>query len=128
MTDFTYGSEAVAAPSSSRTATLTNLAGAVISLALLVGVGVWGYKLLVRDVSGIPVVQAMEGPMRVAPEDPGGRLADHQGLAVNRVVGAGGTEPPAERLVLAPRPAGLASEDVALGTIRPTARAAPQPA
>ena len=29
-----------------------------------------------KDVTGIPVVQAMEGPMRVAPEDPGGTLAD----------------------------------------------------
>ena len=126
MTDITYGTGAVSATQPKRSATLTNLAGAAVSLALVVGVGVWGYKLLVRDVSGIPVVQAMEGPMRVAPEDPGGRLADHQGLAVNRVVGAGGTEPPAERLVLAPRPAGLASEDVALGAITPMRSDAPR--
>ena len=31
--------------------TVANLAGAAISLALLVGVGVWAYKLMVRDVS-----------------------------------------------------------------------------
>ena len=53
---------------------LAQLAGAAVSLALLVGVGVWGYKLMVRDVTGIPVVRALEGPMRVQPENPGGRL------------------------------------------------------
>ena len=40
--------------------TLTNTAGALVSLALIAGIGVWGYKLFVRDVSGIPVVRAAE--------------------------------------------------------------------
>ena len=64
---------------------LTNLTGAVVSLALIVGVGVWGYKLLVRDVSGIPIVRAAAGDMRVRPENPGGQLAQHQGLSVNTI-------------------------------------------
>jgi hypothetical protein len=51
--------------------TLTNVAGAAVSLALVIGIGVWGYKLLVRDVTGIPVVQAASGEMRVRPENPG---------------------------------------------------------
>ena len=61
--------------------TATNIAGAIVSLSLIAGVGVWGYKLMVRDVSGIPVVRAAEGEMRVRPENPGGQLAQHQGLA-----------------------------------------------
>lgn len=90
---------------------MTNIAGAVVSLALIAGVGVWGYKLMVRDVSGIPVVRAVQGDMRVRPEEPGGQLAMNQGLAVNAVAADGGTQPPADRFVLAPRPVALADED-----------------
>lgn len=90
-----------------------NLAGAVTSLALVVGLGVWGYKLAVRDVNGVPVIRALEGPMRIAPADPGGEIADNQGLAVNRVAAEGVAAPPPEKLVLAPRPVELAPEDTA---------------
>ncbi len=87
--------------------------GGIVSLALVVGLGVWGYRLAVRDVTGVPVLQALDGPMRIAPEDPGGEVADHQGLAVNTVAAAGIAAPLPERLVLAPRPTDLADEDVA---------------
>lgn len=90
---------------------LTNLAGAAISLALVVGVGIWGYKLLVRDVSGIPVVRAAAGEMRVRPEEPGGQLAQHQGLSVNTVAVLGAEEAQAEQLKLAPKPIELDAED-----------------
>ncbi len=109
----------------------TNLIGAAVSLGLVVGVAVWGYKLLVRDVTGIPVVRAVEGPMRVQPENPGGDAADHQGLAVNAVAADGTAEPPADTLVLAPRPVELAGEDQPRGNlVRPVAAprdAAPAP-
>ena len=88
-----------------------NMLGAVASLALIVGVGIWGYKLVVRDVSGVPVVRAIEGPMRVQPTDPGGKPADHQGLAVNAVAAQGTAAAPADRLVLAPKPVSLSEED-----------------
>lgn len=88
-----------------------NIAGGLTSLALVVGLGVWGYKLAVRDVNGVPVIQAMDGPMRIAPTDPGGEIADHQGLAVNDVAEAGIATPMPEKLVLAPRPIDLAPED-----------------
>lgn len=102
-----------------------NLLGAVASLALIAGVGIWGYKLVVRDVSGIPVVRAIEGPMRVQPEDPGGRPADHQGLAVNAVAAQGVAAPTADRLVLAPRPVQLSEEDAPMSELVPVPASLP---
>ena len=96
-----------------------NAAGAITSIALLVGVGVWGYRLAVRDVSGIPVVRAMEGPMRIAPQDPGGEIIAHTGLSVNEVAAEGSAAQVPDQLVLAPRPIDLAAED------QPVAAAAP---
>ncbi|QYK43266.1 MAG: SPOR domain-containing protein [Paracoccaceae bacterium] len=93
-----------------------SLVAAGLSVALVLGLGAWGYKLAVRDVSGVPVVRAMEGPMRVAPEAPGGEIAAHMGLAVNEVAAAGAATGPADRLVLAPAPVDLADEDLA-GTL-----------
>jgi hypothetical protein len=102
--------EYAVAPASS-ISKLTNLAGAAVSLALVVGVGIWGYKLLVRDVSGIPVVRAAVGEMRVRPVEPGGDFAPHQGLSVNSVAAIGTADVLAEELHLAPRPTELADED-----------------
>jgi len=92
---------------------IARLAGAAASLALVVGLGVWGYNLAVRDVRGVPVIQALEGPMRIAPADPGGEIVDHQGLAVNEVAAVGVAAPPPEKLILAPRPVDLVEEDTA---------------
>lgn len=103
-----------------RTGVFVNYAGAAVSLALMAGVGVWGYKLIVRDVSGIPVVRAMTGEMRVAPENPGGDVAPHQGLLVNEVAAIGEAAAPLDRLVLAPATAGLSTEDL---EAQPTAEA-----
>ncbi|MFT6652193.1 MAG: hypothetical protein ACJAX2_002053, partial [Celeribacter sp.] len=63
----------------------TQWGGAVVSLALIVGLGVWGYNLMARDVSGVPVIRDMSGNARSVPENPGGQLAMHQGLSVNSV-------------------------------------------
>ncbi|WP_341366296.1 SPOR domain-containing protein [Yoonia sp. BS5-3] len=96
----------------SRAGILVNYAGAAMSLALILGVSVWGYKLIMRDVSGIPVVRAMEGDMRVLPDNPGGDVALHTGLAVNEVAALGEAGGPEDRLVLAPVTSGLAQEDL----------------
>ncbi|WP_301067691.1 SPOR domain-containing protein [Pseudooceanicola sp.] len=93
--------------------TVVNAAAGVLSLALVVGIGVWGYKMMQRDVSGIPVIQAVSGEMRVRPETPGGKPAPNQGLAVNRVAGQGAAAAPPDQVILAPRPIGLSEEDVA---------------
>lgn len=92
-------------------------AGAVISLALVLGGIYWAYSIIVRDVSGIPVISASDKPLRVQPEDPGGRPADNQGLAVNDVVGVGSATTPAEMLILAPEPVDLVEDDQPLGQL-----------
>lgn len=93
---------------------LVNIAGAVVSLGLIVGVGVWGYKLVMRDVTGLPVVRAIEGPMRIAPSNPGGEIAGNVGLSVNEVAAIGGASAPeeAELVVLAPGTVDLTVEDL----------------
>lgn len=120
MADFTHSPQGVGAAhqhpeyatgGSTALTKLTNLTGAVVSLALVIGVGVWGYKLLVRDVTGIPVVRAALGEMRVRPEEPGGQLAQNQGLSVNSVAAIGASDELAEELRLAPQPTDLAEED-----------------
>ncbi|PHQ83244.1 MAG: sporulation protein, partial [Thalassobium sp.] len=103
-----------------RAGKLVSYAGAAMSLALVVGIGVWGYKLLVRDATGVPVVRAMEGPMRSAPENPGGEIALHTGLSVNAVPAQGGVAPPEDTLVLAPAQPALPQEDL---EITPSAEA-----
>jgi hypothetical protein len=89
-----------------------NVAAAAISVALIGGVGIWGYKLLMRDVTGVPVVRALVGEMRVSPENPGGVIATHIGLSVNSVPALGGAAQPEDRLILAPSNVSLQAEDL----------------
>ncbi len=103
-------------------ATLLHWVGAVISVGLIAGLGVWGYRLAMRDVTGIPVVRALDGPMRIQPEDPGGQQARHQGLAVNRVQAEGEVLPTAETLILAPTPIELIAADKPITDERPAPR------
>ncbi len=104
---------------------LMQIAGALSSLALIVGLGLWGYRLAVRDVTGVPVVRAMAGVMRAQPADPGGELAANQGLAVNRLQAQGSAQPVADRVVLAPAPVGMIATDQSGVSPRPAPRATP---
>ncbi len=97
--------------------------GSILSVGLVIGLGVWGYKLLVRDVSGVPVIRAAEGPMRIQPEDPGGRQTLNQGLSVNDVAAIGTAGAAPDQLILAPPPLDLSDEDAA-GTVAPSAERA----
>ena len=96
-----------------------NIAGAVCSVSLVLGLGHWGYKLAVRDVTGVPVMRAVAGAMRVAPADPGGEQALNQGLTVNAIAAVGTSAKPADQITLAPMPVQLQAGDV------PQAAAAP---
>ena len=90
---------------------LVNMSGALCSVALVLGLGLWGYQLAVRDVAGVPVMRALIGPMRVAPVDPGGDQASHQGLSVNAIAATGTAAPVSEQLTLAPRATELQPDD-----------------
>lgn len=92
-------------------ATALNWGGAILSLILIAGLMTWGWKLWVRDVTGVPVVRALEGPMRIAPEDPGGLASEYQGLTVNRIAESSSQVEPSEQVVLAPAPATLDEEE-----------------
>ncbi|MBP1805455.1 SPOR domain-containing protein [Rubellimicrobium aerolatum] len=87
-------------------------AGGALSVALVAGIGIWGYKLVLREVLGLPVVAAAEGPLRIVPADPGGEVVPSQGLAVNAIPAAGTAAPPSDVLMLAPPTPGLSKEDL----------------
>ena len=116
MADFSYDAfdaEAGALPVPGRFRRATNAAGAAVSVALMIGLTVWGYQLAVREARGVPVIPAEAGAMREAPVDPGGEQVAHQGLAVNTVAAVGEVAAPADRLMLAPRPVELSDLDQA---------------
>ncbi|MFN3525949.1 MAG: SPOR domain-containing protein, partial [Paracoccus sp. (in: a-proteobacteria)] len=100
---------------------LTHYMGAVASVGLMVGLLAWGWQLVSRDVSGVPVITAIVGEARTAPDEPGGRLTPHTGLAVNNV--AGGEAPsPTQQVAIAPPSVELAPGDVSMGQLGATAR------
>ncbi len=68
-----------------KTSVIVYWTGAALSLSLVVGAISWSYKLIVRDINQIPIVRAQEGPLRVAPTDPGGLTAANQGLSVTQL-------------------------------------------
>lgn len=105
-------------------ARLTHYVGALVSVVLMAALAIWGYQLVVRDVSGVPVIRAVEGDARVAPEEPGGELTERTGLAVNDVA-AGEKAVPVEKVAIAPAPVALDGQDVAMGEMGATAQPAP---
>ncbi|MGN7868722.1 SPOR domain-containing protein [Paracoccus sp. 22332] len=104
-----------------RFARLTHYLGAVASVALMVGLMVWGWQLVSRDVSGVPVIRAIVGDARTAPSDPGGELTNYTGYAVNTVA-EGADHQPTQQVAIAPAPVGLSDEDVAMGQLGATPR------
>lgn len=104
-----------------RLARLTHYMGAVASVGLMVGLMAWGWQLVSRDVSGVPVIRAIQGEARTTPENPGGQLTSHTGLAVNSVAG-GEASVPAQEVAIAPAPVELSEDDVAMGQLGATAR------
>ena len=113
MAEFDYGSYGeIPRGSSERAKHLVTVVGAVTSLAMLVGLAVWGYSLAQRDVSGIPVIRAAQGQLRTAPVVPGGDIAEHRGMAVTVVAEEGGVAPLPEEIILAPQAIALTDEDV----------------
>lgn len=104
--------------------------GAVISLAILALIIVWAYRLGVRDAREVPVIKAMDGPMRVLPEDPGGTRVANQGLEVNEILAGNSARQPSETR-RAPATLSLKPQDTPAETAEAKAAAAreqaPQP-
>ena len=98
-----------------------NLAGAACSVSLVLGLGFWGYKLAVRDVTGVPVMRAVAGAMRTAPADPGGAQALNQGLTVNAIAAVGTSAKPADQITLAPLAVTLQPADLPMAVQPATA-------
>jgi hypothetical protein len=108
-----YFEQGTQSPTFTRPAMIVNIAGAIVSLVLVVGIIIWAYQLIQRDVSGVPVVRALQGDMRVAPEDPGGDLALHAGLSVNTIAAEGEAADPEDTLYLAPATTELSQDELA---------------
>lgn len=89
-------------------------AGAICTLAFVIGAALWGYELAMRDANGIPVVRAAAGPSRVAPETPGGQVSAHQGLAVNAIPAAQAVPNMPEQITFAPQPDTVTADDIAV--------------
>ena len=87
--------------------------GAALSLSLLTGAIGWSYQLIVRDISQIPIVRAQLGPLRIAPDNPGGLTAANQGLSVTQIAV---NERPllSDEIFLAPAAEVLSEENIAL--------------
>jgi SPOR domain len=82
-----------------------------LSLGLVIVIVFWAYRLGVRDASELPVIRAMNEPARTRPEDPGGMIAENQGLEVNEVLAGQEAGTPGETQT-APPPVFLTDEDV----------------
>lgn len=99
-------------------AAVMNWAGALLSVLLIAGLTAWAWQLWVRDVTGVPVIKALSGPMRVLPDDPGGLASENRGLTVNRIAEERTDVAPAKRVVLVSEPVALdEKEDLAMGAL-----------
>jgi cell division protein FtsN len=116
-----YGAAVEAGGLQAKLGRLTHYVGAVASVGLMVGLLVWGWQLVSRDVSGVPVIRAVQGEARTTADEPGGQLTNHTGLAVNTVAG-GDTASPAQQVSIAPGATELSDDDVAMGELGATAR------
>lgn len=115
--DGRYAAEPDGADSfSSRIARLTHYLGALASVGLVVGLMAWGWQLVSRDVSGVPVIRAVEGDARITPDEPGGEMTSYTGYSVNGVA-EGAAPRPTQQVAIAPSATELAEEDVAMGRL-----------
>lgn len=86
----------------------TGALGGAAAIALVWGLVSWGHGLLTRDSGQIPFLRAESGPLKIAPEDPGGLKLARTDLAVSRIVGG---QPVGAEQGMAPDPEALSDED-----------------
>lgn len=96
---------------------ISRAAGAIVFLALIAAMSVWAYQLGTRDATEVPIIRAIEGPVRIEPEDPGGLAAAHQGHEVNDVLAGTPDRTPADAPTIIPPAVTLTEEDAAQGEL-----------
>ncbi len=96
---------------------LSTAIGACVAVALLVGLGVWFYRLGARDAENVPIIRASTEPAKTRPDDPGGAVAPHQDITSYSVAESKPAQ--ATAAVIAPPPPEPKREDVAMGTLPP---------
>jgi len=100
--------------------------GALAALGLLLALGVWFYRLGVRDAQNVPIIRAATEPAKIRPAKPGGKMAPHQDIESYEV--ASDTPPAnAAAAVIAPPPPAPKREDVAMGDLERAAEDAGPP-
>ncbi|MEM6623379.1 MAG: SPOR domain-containing protein [Pseudomonadota bacterium] len=104
---------------------ISTVVGALVAMSLLMALGIWFYRLGVRDAENVPIIRAALEPEKERPTDPGGAVTPHQGITSYEVAEA--TPAQAASIVLAPDPAEPAPEDVAQGQLVPEAPRPPTP-
>lgn len=104
---------------------LSTAVGALVALSLLMALGVWFYRLGVRDAENVPIIRASAEPAKVRPDDPGGAVAPHQEITSYRVAESEPAQ--ATAAVIAPPPPEPKREDVAMGTLPPEPADRPDP-
>lgn len=89
--------------------------GALVAMALLLTLGIWFYRLGVRDAQNVPIIRAAVEPAKTRPDDPGGLVAPHQDVSSYDVADSQGVQ--ASAAVIAPPPPEPKEEDVAMGQL-----------
>ena len=56
----------------------STVVGAIAALGILFALGIWFYRLGVRDAQNVPIIRASLEPEKERPQDPGGLVAPHQ--------------------------------------------------
>ena len=95
--------------------------GALVAMALLLTLGVWFYRLGVRDAQNVPIIRAAVDPAKTRPEDPGGLVAPHQDVSSYGVADSQGVQ--ASAAVIAPAAPEPEAGDVAMGELKPVEEA-----
>lgn len=112
---------------------VSTLIGAMLAFALLLGLGVWFYRLGVRDAQNVPVIRASAEPTKERPDNPGGIVTPHQSITSYETVEGPTDRPATAALVQAepptPKPADLPMAQLPPVEVQPKPAArAPEPA
>ena len=91
--------------------------GALVAMALLMALGIWFYRLGVRDAQNVPIIRAAMEPEKVRPTDPGGLVAPHQEIESYEVAGSQPTASAAA--VVATQPPQPKPEDLPMAALQP---------